>query len=434
MGLRFRKSITIAPGIRMNLGLNGASLSIGPRGASINVSSRGVYGNLGLPGTGISYRTRLDKKSTSTRQEPPVDSSSAVTPTEIQLSITETGVIEAFNENGVRLPPRYVKEVEQNDPDEFQAFLAQQREQINSLTQALTDLVLSIPEPRYRSTPIYRPFSKPVPEKEINLITVPELPSEPERAEFSWIDNKISFLRTRKEQKIERHRSAYAQAVEAQQRLQEQYCIEQARIDQAYEEAMSRYHAEQRAHEAETRILQDRREQSLREDTNVMFQVFEDAVQEINWPRETLIAFNFSDCGKQLFIDVDLPEIEDFPAREASVDGSRLRVKKVSATRQRSLYAHHIGSIGLLLCGIGFNRLPSVRVVVISGFSQRMDSRTGHTNEEYLYSCKMTRRAFSQINFSQLGDLEPIQTLALGELRCNLSKTNLFKPVEPFCL
>lgn len=35
MGLRFRKSFKLAPGIRMNVGTGGTSWSLGPRGASI---------------------------------------------------------------------------------------------------------------------------------------------------------------------------------------------------------------------------------------------------------------------------------------------------------------------------------------------------------------------------------------------------------------
>ena len=60
MGLRFTRRITIFPGVRLNLSKSGVSLSIGPRGASITLGKRGVYGNVGLPGTGLSYRTRLD--------------------------------------------------------------------------------------------------------------------------------------------------------------------------------------------------------------------------------------------------------------------------------------------------------------------------------------------------------------------------------------
>jgi hypothetical protein len=60
MRFRFRKSIRIAPGIRLNIGSRGVSTTIGPRGASVNVGPRGTYANLGIPGTGLSARTRLD--------------------------------------------------------------------------------------------------------------------------------------------------------------------------------------------------------------------------------------------------------------------------------------------------------------------------------------------------------------------------------------
>jgi hypothetical protein len=59
MGLRFRRSLRIAPGVRLNLGSRGASVTIGKRGASINVGRRGTYLNAGIPGTGLSYREKL---------------------------------------------------------------------------------------------------------------------------------------------------------------------------------------------------------------------------------------------------------------------------------------------------------------------------------------------------------------------------------------
>jgi hypothetical protein len=60
MGVRFRRSLTILPGIRLNFSKSGVSLSLGRRGASITLGSRGTFANVGLPGTGLSYRTKLD--------------------------------------------------------------------------------------------------------------------------------------------------------------------------------------------------------------------------------------------------------------------------------------------------------------------------------------------------------------------------------------
>jgi hypothetical protein len=60
MGFRFRKSIKLFPGVRINLSKTGASTSIGSPGATVNLSRRGVRGTVGIPGTGLSYSERLN--------------------------------------------------------------------------------------------------------------------------------------------------------------------------------------------------------------------------------------------------------------------------------------------------------------------------------------------------------------------------------------
>jgi hypothetical protein len=65
-GLRFQKRLRVLPKgmdqfVRINLSKNGASASIGPRGADVNIGPHGVSANAGIPGTGISYRTKVGK-------------------------------------------------------------------------------------------------------------------------------------------------------------------------------------------------------------------------------------------------------------------------------------------------------------------------------------------------------------------------------------
>ena len=56
MGLRFRRSIKIAPGLKLNINKNSVGLSAGVKGAHISVNSKGrVTKSVGIPGTGISY-------------------------------------------------------------------------------------------------------------------------------------------------------------------------------------------------------------------------------------------------------------------------------------------------------------------------------------------------------------------------------------------
>lgn len=56
MGVRFRKSAKIAPGVRVNFNKKSASVSVGGKGAHYTVSSTGRRtSSVGIPGTGVSY-------------------------------------------------------------------------------------------------------------------------------------------------------------------------------------------------------------------------------------------------------------------------------------------------------------------------------------------------------------------------------------------
>ena len=56
---RFRKTFSILPGVRVNLSKTGVSSSIGGHGATVNVGKNGPMVTLGIPGTGLSYRTPI---------------------------------------------------------------------------------------------------------------------------------------------------------------------------------------------------------------------------------------------------------------------------------------------------------------------------------------------------------------------------------------
>ena len=59
MGLRFRKTVRLLPGVRLNISKSGVSASVGPRGLTLNIGRKGARGTVGLPGTGLSYSEKL---------------------------------------------------------------------------------------------------------------------------------------------------------------------------------------------------------------------------------------------------------------------------------------------------------------------------------------------------------------------------------------
>src|ERR1700693_351172 len=76
MGFRFRRSVKLFPGLRLNFGKRGISASIGVRGAHVTYGPTGTRTTVGLPGSGVSY-THLEKPrsepSILTAAEPPSD-------------------------------------------------------------------------------------------------------------------------------------------------------------------------------------------------------------------------------------------------------------------------------------------------------------------------------------------------------------------------
>ena len=60
MGFRFRKSVKIAPGVKVNFGKKSVGMSIGNRYAGVSVNSRtGARARVSAPGTGLSYSTKI---------------------------------------------------------------------------------------------------------------------------------------------------------------------------------------------------------------------------------------------------------------------------------------------------------------------------------------------------------------------------------------
>lgn len=60
MGLRFRRRISISPGVAINLSKSGPSLSLGRRGAHVTLGHGHIRETVGIPGSGLSYTVTTD--------------------------------------------------------------------------------------------------------------------------------------------------------------------------------------------------------------------------------------------------------------------------------------------------------------------------------------------------------------------------------------
>jgi len=57
---RFRRTIKVAPGVRLNVGKTGISTTVGVDGAKVTTGKRGTTTTVGVPGSGLSYSERSE--------------------------------------------------------------------------------------------------------------------------------------------------------------------------------------------------------------------------------------------------------------------------------------------------------------------------------------------------------------------------------------
>ncbi|MBE7459629.1 MAG: DUF4236 domain-containing protein [Zoogloeaceae bacterium] len=390
MALRFRKLIKLAPGLRMNLSGSGVSWSLGPRGASVGIGRRGTYLNSGIPGTGLYSRQRL-----SGGPAPAPQAARPGTPqVEIAVFISDDGTLTFKDASGNPIAERLIEAAKKQQGDKIKALIQGKCDEINGQIEALGKIH------EYTSPPVAhafepKPFAEPMP--------------------FAPAAKAPGFL-------CRFFKSCVAKIEEENRRTRERHEADVL----AWEERKRKHEEDQRSEKEFVGKLNAG-------DAKAMEEWFETVLQDIAWPQETLVAFDMPAPGI-LAVDVDLPEIEDMPSKTATVPqrGFKLSVKEMGPTQVQKLYMRHVHAVGFRIAGEAFAVSPAVEAVVLSAYSQRPDRATGKVGDEYLYSVRIPRDKWRSIDFGNLANLDPIEALSRFDLRREMSKTGVFKPIEPF--
>jgi hypothetical protein len=388
--MRFRRSIKLAPGLRMNLSGSGLSWTVGPRGASVSFGKRGTFLNTGIPGTGLSSRTAL------TAPQPRLASRGVhMSTVAAVVSVSDDGVVSFKDANGNPLSDYLIGRAKAQKGDAIRDMLADASERINETVESLSQIHWHTPSPT--SVPSYnvRTFKEPLP---------PAAVMKPRGL--------LGMLFKRVRERIER---------------------ENARRGADYEAAVAE--RQKRKVEHEQRELERKRfiEECILHDVPAMEAWLEENLSAIEWPRETIVSFEIADDGERISIDVDLPEVEDMPTRTASVParGYKLSLKKVSTSQVQQLYMRHIHAVGFRIVGEAFADLPKLQKVTLSAYSQRSDAATATLNDEYLYSAHVMREQWCRINFENLQGVDAVEAFSRFDLRREMTKTGKFTAIRP---
>lgn len=422
------------PGVRLNISKSGISTTIGPRGASVGIGKRGAFLNLGIPGTGLSYRQRLSSGALSKR----IYSSKTHTQLTSEMSdeyiqsvsfdFNDKGDVVFVDEFGFELDKKQSEIVRLNRINDFYEWMKEvvssQRDTNISLYEIhkLTPCADSLPDFSTVKFMIRAPIS-PIPPK------FPPRPVEPEKVKGGI----SSFILPNKRRQLE----------EQKRQLEQEYQIALAEWEEDKSAITELYDRDMREWENNFRIWREAKKEF--QDTLLMIKnnfesgsndkaILEAALsielQRIEWPRETMCSFEVQEGGATVVIDVDLPEIEDMPEKEIVFSKNYMpKIKEKSGKQIREEYAYHIHGVAEKIAGHIFSVMQNCTLVIISGYSQRIDKSLGKISDEYLYSIKFDRENFSKIDFK---NADPIAIFSLFEHKRKMTKTGIFTPITPY--
>lgn len=440
MGMRFRKSIKICKGVKVNFSKSGASLSLGGRGHGVTFGGSGTRAHVGIPGTGLSYNTRIGGH-TRSRSDTRSSSQSTTTkptvqiPDQIGIRMNDKGKVVIEDANGVEIVNqtilRKIKATAQ-----YQVQVAQ----LNVQRKAMIDKTIRDAEAEnerfiniFELSAIVDPLS--CYQSRLDSIK----PTEYLISEFDVpVPTKENIRALLTEEAI----SAVKAPIFKGRRLREQYVEEN--FDQRYKNALSEWETErdefytfqekEKLAADEAAIAEcEKQKRFLRAliegNDAAVCEVFDSWISTCELPVEINISYDWRQGTSTMMLDVDLPEIEDLKQTKlVKTDAGNLKEKKKTQAELRSEYATLVFGLAIFIVSHTFNVSPAIQKVLISGYTQRSD-KEGNIKDDYIYSIKFSRDVFEQRDLSRIS---PKDFCLSAEHKCNTTSTMLFKTIVPY--
>lgn len=441
MGMRFRKSVKICKGVKVNFSKSGASLSLGGRGHSMNFGGRGTRATVGIPGTGLSYSTKLTshhKSHSSSHRSSSAGSrgkSSVALPVSVQLKMDQDGKVVILDGRGnpiydqsvirkIKTTDSYKKMV-QNLEGQRQEKLAEAYEEAKAENDQFIEIYKLSPQVDKKEQyieilnslrpPVYqrKQYEVPYPTEGVIRDQLAKEAKETVRGSLFTVG------KLRKEYIESNLQSRLNSAISGWMQQKEAFDSEESNVEKAETE---RYDAEFNSSKQYMQNLIDGEDQEVSE-------AVESWISSCELPVEINVDYEWRQNNHVMYLDVDLPEIEDLPEDEVvRLASGNLKEKKKTQATLKQEYAKLVFGLAIFISANVFNVSPAIHGIVISGYTQRRNS-AGEVNDEYVYSIRFTRDIFEN---SVLCNVNPQDFCMRFENRSNVTSSMLMKKIEPY--
>ncbi len=172
-------------------------------------------------------------------------------------------------------------------------------------------------------------------------------------------------------------------------------------------------------HEYQQRQLWDNR---LANTANVL-EFLQHTLDQLDWPLPLAVQVTVDDDLDTICLDTWLSEPDELPAMECEVSAKdfSLTSKYLSISERKENYRHYIYGIGLRLVGEVFRALP-VKTIIFSSY-KKSGQAIRHSEDESLYSVKVSRQEWQSQDFTRFETLSPAELMASFEFQCHTSQT-----------
>ena len=491
MALRFRKSIRLAPGVRLNIGKSGLGISAGVKGARVGVGTRGAYTSVGIPGTGISMLKYHGKPKGQAEAVGSIMSEFG----EISVSHTARGIprfelelsheglskfqvikgdspaiveqkacakMEQWNEMWRKHLAAENKRIQRQEnlvaKEEKKALAAERtveaQEALNALGRVLSDTLDVNDTVEWESLKGSLQYPEPHPPKPVlpPQPVQPSIPPKPKRADPNYavrLGALDKLLKSRAEKKAseaearfladhaewEKHARKAHSLFEAQK---QDYIRAYQSLKQQYERAIQEWKERRAAYvrEQEQRNAQvdAKRGQYFSGDPVAIEDYCELVLANSEYPASFPQSYEtqYVQAAQSLVVDYQLPAPEDLPAlREVKYvqTTDELVEKDVSQTQVNKNFASVAFQIAIRTVHELFeaDQANVLRVVVFNGFIATVDSGTGEDIEVCILSLRIDKAEFLRMNLARVEPSECFARLG-GEAKSPLHK---LLPVTP---
>jgi len=417
--MRFRKSVSLMKGVKLNASKSGVSFTVGGKGISLNVGKKGVFLNTSIPGTGLYDRKRIDtliteKLGIGKKKKTAAKTKEAAVP-DFTMTLSEEGEVIIENENGRAITNeatlRSIRQTEEYK-ETYSELMAAYLKQLNAATESFTNIyklaadVSSTGAHRAGtlSSPAKNAFSEPKPTRE-SILPALEAAAEAEAARFPF----------------------YSRKLKKRQFLQQQ-------METFYARALDEWEARKAAWETENDdvLLTLPQSASVNQAVTPDFieQQIEKWVSTLELPVRFNLQYDYDENSGVLWVDLDLPEIEDVPTEKAvEYKSGEVKAKEKSQKELRQDYVTCVFGLAVFFASYLFCLSSHIGQMVLSGYTQRRNDRSGEVEDNYIYSIIFDRDAFEKGRHKKT---EPFAFCQNFRNRINLLATSELKTIEPY--